>query len=300
MRYFARWLFALGAILCILSTGAKPYWQSRLQVSVGGAPPAFQGMADVVASPVACWSLRACSAALRGTRAVNVCNVADVVCADLSTDAVTGNLVVTTIGGSNCSVVVCTVQIIYDQTTGNACSAANCDMSNSSIGSRPTFIVSCTNSLPCMDFAGAQALSTSNNYTRSQPFTVSIVAERTGSTSSFADAFFAPTDGVQFGFGNAPNSSLLFCGTVTTATAADNAFHSLNSVANGLSSDNNVDGVQNTVNCGANGINGSTMLIGGTANNLTGRIAELALWASAFSTTNSSNMYANQHVYWGY
>lgn len=42
MRPFARWLFALAAILCLFSTGAKPYWQSRLQVSVGTvASPAY-------------------------------------------------------------------------------------------------------------------------------------------------------------------------------------------------------------------------------------------------------------------
>lgn len=42
MRPFARWLFALAAILCLFSTGAKPYWQSRLQVSVGSvAAPSY-------------------------------------------------------------------------------------------------------------------------------------------------------------------------------------------------------------------------------------------------------------------
>jgi len=37
VRPFARWLFALAAILCVFSTGAKPYWQSRLQVSIASS-----------------------------------------------------------------------------------------------------------------------------------------------------------------------------------------------------------------------------------------------------------------------
>lgn len=42
MRPFVRWLFALAAVLCVFSTGAQPYWQSRLQVSVGTvASPAY-------------------------------------------------------------------------------------------------------------------------------------------------------------------------------------------------------------------------------------------------------------------
>src|ERR1035437_3647427 len=45
---------------------------------------------------VACFSIRACSAALRGTKAIRACDASDVHCADVLSDATTGALVIPT------------------------------------------------------------------------------------------------------------------------------------------------------------------------------------------------------------
>jgi hypothetical protein len=74
-----------------------------------GAPPAaggggYTGPVDAVPGALVYYSLRGASAATAGNKALNACNVADAACADLSTNASTGNLVVGTIGGQACSV----------------------------------------------------------------------------------------------------------------------------------------------------------------------------------------------------
>jgi hypothetical protein len=73
------------------------------------APASYTGPLDIVSSNVVgCWALRACSAAARGTAAINACNLGDAACADVLTDASTGQLPagVLTIGGTPCTVTV--------------------------------------------------------------------------------------------------------------------------------------------------------------------------------------------------
>jgi hypothetical protein len=65
----------------------------------GGGGGGYTGPGDIAPGAKAWWGLRAYSAAKRGTRAVNVCNVSDVACVDFNTDATTGTLVIT-VGGA--------------------------------------------------------------------------------------------------------------------------------------------------------------------------------------------------------
>lgn len=264
---------------------------------------AYSGAGDVVASAVAFWSMDAYNAATKGTKAVQICNVADVVCADLSTDATTGALVVTTIGGSNCAIVTCTIKIWYDQSGAMQCSAGTvCDLTNSTIANRPTFIVSCINSKPCARFAAASsqvlnAVSGTNNV--NQPFTVSYISQQTAGFTTNGDVLWAGGGTMQVGYGANVNTAFMYlASSAPEVTAANSTFHAVQNVANDTSSDIYVDGSTNTVSPGTSIING-TYQIGGN-NFITGDIFEVGVWASAFSSGNKSAMNTNQHSRGGF
>src|SRR5216684_5005777 len=132
-----RFIFTL--LLCLWFGPASAQWsEGRGWLTGAGWLPlaksgvAFVGSGDIVGGWQVWYGLRAFSAAKRGTKAINVCNVSDVACADFLTDATTGALVVTTVGGSDCSVVVCIIKTLYDQSGALACTGA-CDNTQATI-----------------------------------------------------------------------------------------------------------------------------------------------------------------------
>lgn len=258
---------------------------------------AYAGPGDIVAGATAWYGLRAYSTADRGNRLLNVCNVADVACADLSSDATTGALVIGTIGGSSCSNVTCTIKTMYDRSgNGN-------DITQATIGTRPTLVVSCVNSLPCSQFSGSQFLSGSS-ISKSQPITISTVAIRTGSFSAFSAlvSLHRTGDVTTLDFFSSANNASIYSGSVLSAAALDNAWHALQGIFNGGSSAVNVN---NSVTSGAAGSGGTDGGIAFGANptflndKLTGKITEGGYWPIAFSAGNQTAMCNNQFTYWG-
>lgn len=291
------------AVLCVSALNAQV-----LQAVISTHPlsaPAYIGPGDVVSSSVGWWGMRAYSAATKGTKAVNVCNVSDVACADLSTDATTGALVVTTIGGSDCTMVTCTVKIWYDQSGANQCSGStSCDISNATIGNRPVFVVSCQSSKPCARFAASsnQTLTTAGSSTsaQNQPYTISYVAKQTSGFTTHGTVLGASGGTVQVGLGDATNSAFAcFCTSAPTVTAANNAFHAIQNLGDNAASDIYVDGSGNTVSVGVSSINGAYE-VSGNSNFLTGDVAEIGVWDLGFTGGNKSAMNSNQHTYWGF
>src|SRR6266508_5790881 len=98
--------YILAFILALWSMPAYCGQMSLLGAGKVTVASGFTGPLDVIsANVIACYSLRACSAALRGNAAVNACNSTggiDVGCGDLFTNATTGQLVAGTIGGITC------------------------------------------------------------------------------------------------------------------------------------------------------------------------------------------------------
>lgn len=134
-----------------------------------------------------------------------------------------------------------------------------------------------------------------------QSYTLSAVGERTGSTSSFSDILGNSDTSPQLGFSNSTNTALQFAGSVATATANDNIFHAMNAIYNGASSTFYIDGSSNSVSAGTDPITSANAFNLGTGNNaLTGNIAEVGVWSSAFSGGQLSSMNSNQHSYWGF
>lgn len=279
--------------------------QGLLLLGVGGtssSPPSYQGPGDIVSGATVWVGLRAYSSGDRGNRLVNVCIPADVACADLISDVGTGALVIPTIGGSSCSVVTCTVKIFYDRSGANACSSSACDFTQSTIANRATLIVSCVNSLPCARVAGAATYTTGGSGNLVQPNWVSAVVTRTAAFTT-AGPWMGDGGGGSIGlFAASANQVQTYGGASIIVTASDSAWHSIQSVFNGASSDMYVDGSSTTGDVGTNVFSfGLKMFNDNFGNLMTGDLTEVGLWNNVVPNgTQKSNMNANQHTYWGF
>lgn len=224
------WLALCGSVHAQMNGG--------LQFPGPGTPhsagAAFSGALDVIGTNViACYSLQACSAALRGTRAVNACNTTggvEVGCGDLSTDGTTGLLVPATISGITCPGANCSIKIWYDQTTGNQCGGASCDLvipgGGSGVPVRPLLIASGYGSGPAATLGTTQALDTfSNSVTQSQPYSMASVSCRVANGGGGTDIFFGSTaaNGSMY-WDNTPNFALFAGGFGVVATSTNNTW----------------------------------------------------------------------------
>ena len=298
---------ALAFLLALLL--GSPAWAQIPPAFVQGpaAAASYTGPGDVVSGAAYWGGVWAYSAAQRGTKALNVCNVSDVACADLSTDATTGALTVTTIGGSSCSVVTCTVKTIYDQ-SGNAH-----DFTQATIANRGTLTNSgCPAGTSwCIGGLGDTTFYTyATSGTGSQPITVSGVFLSTLASTNrrflIAASDNSPFTSVEIGSGGdcSTSDSCLFSTTLGPQVATtNNTWYALQAVFNGASP-------------------GSVLLINGTSatgstsgsswNNagypklfhccssgnfgLNGRAVEIGWWTSAFNGTQQSNMESNERT----
>lgn len=305
-RQWIRFLLCL-VIVADIPIVAHAWWQSVAQQNVG-APAAYTGPGDVVSGAKMWWGLRAYSLATVATRIANICNAADANCADVNSLS-NGNFDVATATGAplNCGGAggTCTVKTLYDQTTGNNCTAATCDLTQATIGSRPTLTFNCIGSLPCMTFNGiGTRLSSINSATSvSQPFTFSTVANSTATGAQQSVLQYSGGSSAQLGYRNsAANQVFGYAGTVLAATATDGSYHALQAVLNGASSDMNVDGTQ-TTGAGGASVMSSGFALGATTGAtqwLSGTVTEAGAWNAAFSSGQSSSMSTNQHSYWGF
>ncbi len=265
----------------------------------------YSGPGDIVSSnAIAWWGLRAYSAATAGSAAANVCTPVDAACADLSTNATTGDLVVTTIGGSDCSIVVCTIKKLYDQTQGSKCSSATCDIAQPVESDRPILSVNCVGGKPCIIWTSGNLLVTGTGYANIASLSVSSVAERTGGATNYSNvtAWDMSSGDFQFLFSNSANTMLLYAGNTTlTAAANDNAFHAMQGHYNGASSALYIDGSNTAGNSGSNSLSDTHQFGMGvvTGNGLIGKIAEAGWW-SGDKTASFSALNTNQHAYWGF
>ncbi len=288
------------ALFLASAVGAQGYWQSRLQVSVGSAP-AYTGPGDVVSGAVFWFGLRAYSSADRGNALINVCNVADVACADMSSDATTGALSVTTIGGSSCSIVTCTIKTWYNR------GSAGGSVTQATIAQRPTLIVSCTSGLPCAAFATVNGLSGASA-TIARPYSMNVAAIRTGAFTTFASAISADNGASNYAAmawkGQINSAGISSVSTGLFATVADSAWgvwtgQFLTSPGPSVV---NVVGSSTSINITPNAIaNTDTLRIGndGFASKCTCQIAEAGIWPVGFTGTQAADLLTNQ-TNWGY
>jgi hypothetical protein len=313
-----RFLAAIAG-LCLIATGSLAFYQSRdsnYNQNIAASGGGYTGPGDVVSGAYAWWGLRCYNNAYSGL----VADITDassgnttgtrLQCSSGTVSAVVSGSACTFVTGNACSSLAttcassCNVVTLYDQSGASNCTGP-CNMAQASNGARPTVMVSCLNSHPCMVFNGTSHLLQTPNPASSQiqPYTMSGVAERTGNTSVFADIIGANTNAVQFLFNSGANQFTLYAGSVASpVTANDSAYHAIQGVYNGSSSIIYVDGTQTTgLSAGASALGNTAPIILGAGNNyLTGNIAEAGIWPIGLNTTQQSNMNSNQHTYWGF
>lgn len=264
---------------------------------IGGA---YIGPGDIVTGPTFWGGLRAYSLATAGTKSANICNAADANCADVNSLFITGKFDVATATGAplNCGGTggTCTIKTLYDK-SGNAH-----DLSQATIGSRPTLVLNCIGSLPCMHGVTASSQVLAGTIpSGASPNTISIVMERTANftTQSFGMSGDGP---IGVFFTTSTNTVGTSAGSTVSATAADSAFHAVNAVLNGASSSLGIDGATTAGTAGTNstGTNVALFVNYGVGGFLTGNIVEFGLWPFAFSAGQIASMNANQHSVWGF
>jgi hypothetical protein len=279
-------------------------------VLVGGVTTAYHGPGDVsgVGAATAAWGLRAFTAAIAaaGTQVlVNLRRDSDNATVDILV-ASSGGLGLTTnaaggaVNGVSVSVFKGSANLfipkIYDQ-SGNGF-----DMTQANAAIQPALILSVLGSLPVMRFSGApQYLTMAGTLTQAQPFTVSVVASRTGRIGSQGAAVGSSSANGLSGF-SGTNLGFMYAGSAATTSVADSTFHALQYVFNGASSDLNVNGSSNTVNPGTGNLSAVNMYFGDDSgsNIFAGDIYEGMLFSSAFSPTTSSSLSANQRAWCGF
>lgn len=273
----------------------------------GGGGGSYVGPGDLVPGAVAWSGLRAYSAAKRGTNVANICNPTDATgadCADWQSDATTGDLVATTINGADCTMVTCSVKILYDQTGNTNCSSNACDLITLSFAAadRPRLAFGSTacNGLTskwCMDYgAGSEYLVTNNTITVSQPLTQSFIFYHTNNGRND----ISPNFGINFG--SAADETYGFFGNFTPITVGsgyDGAWHAVHVVADGASGDIHVDSTTSTQDLGASGLSGD-LFCGRNTNYFVGMMVECGTWGSAVSAADMNSMSSNAKTYWGY
>ena len=199
----------------------------------------------------------------------------------------------------------CVVSKLYDQTGNgnNLTQATNAD--------RPTLTFNCTNSLPCLTFSGVTAaqLGIAASPSIAVPWSVSAVAERTGSFTSFQGIFTGYTGSQEVGlfFQNSANAGDLETGlgSIPSASAPDSAFHALEGVAGASTIAIYADGTPNLAAASsAAWTNTNVMEVGNSPFNnvgMTGNWEESGVWSNlGFSTSTATSLNSNQHTYWGF
>jgi hypothetical protein len=255
------------------------------------AETAYTGPGDVVASAVAWWGLRAYSDAAAGNNCVRLRRSSD----DTEQDFVTladGSLDVASIatfkGGGSVF-----VRTLYDQVGTN-------HMQQATNAQQPELILSGVGALPVIRAAAATPhhMTSGSSITQSQPYTATSVWKCTANAGTLQSA--VGSGNFAQGHNNGSPTVFIFAGSLPTTSGAHNAWHTMNAVYNGASSDIGLDGASATVDAGtAANSSAATLFQNGTSNRFTGDLVEFGIWGSAFNGTQIANMDTNQAAYWG-
>jgi hypothetical protein len=213
------------------------------------APSAtFVGLGDTLTAnsltAVFAYSLQAFSAATRGNRVVNLCNSTggvDVTCADASTSATTGLLVIPGTLTAFCPGSFCTINTWYDL-VGTNCSGS-CDINEGTIANRAVLTASAVGTYACGKFPGLVEASPTLGTSFPQPFGLVAVAERTANFTTTMGVIGDSTSGSTVGFNNAANQATDYSngGQINSATTVtDSAPHVMQGLFNGNGTSSNI------------------------------------------------------------
>jgi hypothetical protein len=328
MRKILTLWIALAATAVVMSAPVSAQWGCRSfgqqggtgcnsSIATGGGG-SYTGPGDVNGAAVAWWGLRAYNAAYA---APGTNPAADVIASGNGVVVCTLRIATTggvDLAGSYCAGTTpalacaaanggsCKVAQLYDQ-TGNGNHVAS-----DTLARMPLLTFSAVGSLPGMTFSTASTSylsSASVTGGPAQPFTVSYVAKRTGSTAALSSVFGGGGVAVQTGFDATAGNLYIYGGNVATfgsGTITEGNFHAVQNIyITSTTSTINADGASSgALNEGSGDLTTATTLVVGAAafgggNGLTGVILECGVWAGNKSA-NTSSMNSNQHTYWGF
>ncbi len=331
MRYLIGFLFAITAfgqnlavekfdlsmpMMVKLHLGSSELFIQARIPGPGGTPAVagYVGPGDVKTSAKVYWGLRAYNAAYATALGASF----DWSCTNGS--FFTGTVHVTTTGGLNatelasiastCAANDVNFQKLYDQSGANACSGSvPCDIALSNVTTEK-FLVNCIGSLPCITNTTTSNTGfgpTTSAGTIAQPFTISAVYGRTAGTTSYGVAVDSGNDLAFLGSNNATNKGRASGSVEITPTMSDNAVHAVQALFNGTGTNSivNIDGTETTGSLGTSSISGGFCVMRqgngttGCGNNpLQGKLLEVGLWASGFSSGDRTAMCHNQYTYY--
>jgi hypothetical protein len=263
---------------------------------------AYVGPGDVKTGWYLLWGTRAYSSATRGNKLVNLCNSTggtDVLCADASSSVSTGQLVVPSSLTSFCPGANCTIATFYEL-TGNANCSGACDFVQAAVATRVIYTANALGTSACgvSDTTKVYSISGGGSINSlSQPFTLSGVAKYTTTPSGSNYFFGSSSAGAGTGLGASGASFAGYASTVITGAASGTSAQSLVLVANGASSFVGVNGSSgSTANAGTTALFGQSELFRDAFGDVMGgAVCEVGIYPAAFSGTDVTNMYNNQH-----
>lgn len=107
-RLLFGWFLLLAGIACLGQFDAEAQYLSGFPPGTIARPPessggsSYTGPLNVVSGATVAYGTRALSTAEAGQKAVNICNIGDAACTDLSTNSSTGVLTLANVGGVSC------------------------------------------------------------------------------------------------------------------------------------------------------------------------------------------------------
>lgn len=266
-----------------------------------------RGPSQIVSGSMGWWGLRGFKGSgSAGVNAAILCTAGDAVCETETIDSM-GRLALGVTGATcNNTTVICTVKQLYDQVSTN-------DLAQATEANRPKFLTSCIGSLPCMQFtlASTQCLVSGTSFPAlSQPYTISWVAQRTGSFTTqqgIVTGHFSGTKPADY-FTTSANQIWMYDGTVRAITAADSTWHTEQSVYNNATTPGAILDGTATALAGSPGSGPWTNQVAfgcdsnGIANvvPMTGLMVEGGVWSVAFTAQQGADMNTNQKAYWGF
>lgn len=304
-------LLVLSALLFALGLGAI----SKAQVGLPFPGPgtahttttSYQGPGDIVPSALF-WV---------GLRAYNLTNADGThksVALKRESDSHTCDLLISTAGNTLGTTTNCSTGGENGTAPATWCNATTCRITtwyDQSGNSRDFVAVSATSSnqmrlntspIGAEWFTTTEVYCTSGSFAAAQQSTASLVMQSVtsnGSPSGLGSAVAYGGGFTQVGW-NSANTWFIYDGSLVTTTVSDSAYHAVQAVFNGASSDAYVDGSSNTLNAGTGSSSSATACIGATnsggTNNMTNTLLrEVGAWGSGFSSGNKSAMNSNQH-----
>ncbi len=278
------------------------------------APAAYTGDLDIAPTGIhGWWGFEAASSATRGATAINVCLPADSLCADISTNATTGQITsaeVTAAGLSACanSVTICTVKTFYEKSA----SGLSSDLTNPNIVNRPTFKIpgggnGCpTTSLYCACFdAGAPNALVATATTLSDPFTIMAMFNNTASLTYAATlaaddfhALYMNAGTLDFFVSADQNLGGTAINTWYVGTGASGASGFIHAMPPGAAAELTTSATDDTPPVGTHDLLSSDLPAG--ADFFTGCMFKAANWSAAVSAANVTSIGTHTRTRLGY